>query len=694
MSSVLSKLLEIYNRLEFPRWSVPLAFLGVSILSFGLVIPSLGFYMDDWSYIFYVKTLGPTGLQQMLLYDSRPFAAWLYLPAFQLFGFDPLNWQIAILILRWATAVMIWLTLDLIWPNKLFETTTVGLLFVIYPFFMFQPAALGSTHHWAGFLLFGSSLWLMVLSVRKPKHRVWMTGVALLLEGFHVFTSEYFSGLELLRPVILWLVLSPGVKGKDAGKSLWKTLLRWLPYIIVLGAFAYWRVALFENPPGVIRNEPVILDQLFHKPMTAISFIVSASIKDAISVLTVGWQKATDVSLLDITSSFNVIRLIVGIVAFFLVVLFFNKLKTEQLVDNAGVSWSKPALTTGLVALLTAGIPFWLVGRTISDSKNLESASRVGIPAMFGAAFFMSWLIHSLISERYKKAIVFSLLTALAINFQLANARGFRFSWEKQTRFYQELIWRAPVIEPGTAIITDQEVLPYMGEYATSYAINTIYNPGKIQVPPYWYFPIYYSYPDINSFLGGIPIEYEKFTMQFTGTSTDSLVIAFEPGLDQCLWVLRPDDDNLRLVSEDLRRLSAISAIDRISKREDVEVDLPKDIFTQSNVKGWCYYFEKADLARQAGEWERTIELWEQAQGKGINPGNGFEYLPFIEAYGHTGNWNQVLALTKNANKVTQGLEPSLCTTLDKLSSQTSNSQERDQVLLVLRNYLYCDEIR
>ena len=691
MTRLFSKLLETYTKLEFPTWCVPLAFLGVSILSFGLVIPDLGFYMDDWSYVFYAKILGSPGLQEMLLYDSRPFAAWLYVPAFQLFGFNPINWQIAILILRWATAVIFWLTLDLIWPHRLLETTTVGVLFVNYPFFMFQPAALGSTHHWAGFLLFGLSLYLMVLALRKPKHSIWMMGLALILEGLHLFTSEYFSGLELLRPVVLWIILSSGVKTKDAGKLLWKLFIRWLPYLLVLGSFAYWRVVLFENPPGVIRNEPVILNQLIHEPLTAILFILSASIKDALAVLTIGWQKATDVSLLDLATSFNVIRSIVGIFSFFIVVVFLNKLNTDKPVDNPGVGWSKHALAISLVALLSAGLPFWLVGRTISESKNLESASRVGIPAMFGAAFLIGWVIHTLVTERIKRVLVLSILVAVAINFQLANARGFRFSWEKQTRFYQELIWRAPRIDSGTAIITDQEVLPYMGEYATSYAINTIYNPWSVEAPPYWYFPIYYSYPDINSFLQGIPIEYEKFTMKFTGVSTDSLVIAFEPGLDQCLWLLRPEDINLRLVSEDLRRLSAISAIDRISQSEDTEVDLPKDIFTRSRDKGWCYYFEKGDLARQYGEWERVIELWEEAMSHGIQPGNGFEYIPFIEAYGHAGNWNQVAALMKTAKKITQGLEPSLCTTTDQLISETPGSLERDKVLEELRNNLNCE---
>ncbi len=680
---------EFTSRLELPEWSIPLVFLIVCVVGFGLLIFDLGYYMDDWSYVFYARVMGAGGLREMLLYDSRPFAALLYIPAFQLLGFKPIYWHLAILLLRFGTTVVLWLTLRTIWPKRPFETAATGLLFIIYPFFMFQPAALGSTHHWAGFFLFSLSIFLMAKANRGNRNVLPFTGLSLVLEAIHLFTSEYYSGLELIRPIILWIILSD-IEAKRSMFSLQKTIIRWLPYLVPLFLFGYWRAIIFQNPPGVVRNEPVILNQLIHEPLAALGFLFSAALKDSISVLTLGWQKAIDPVLVDFTTWFNISRLFISILLFMLVYIYLIKLAPDSGGAEPDENWISRGLIFGVTALLTAGLPFWLVGRTIQESKNLESASRVGIPAMFGAAFLIAWVTNTLVNERAKKALVISFLVAIAINLQLANARGFRFSWEKQTRFYQELIWRAPSIEAGTSIITDQEVLPYMGEYATAYAINTIYQPVNISSPPYWYFPIYYSYPDIDAFLQGIPIEYEKFTMKFNGNSRDSLVVAFEPGLDQCLWILQPEDINLRSISEDLRKLSSISAIERIGVGQNGDVDLPEEIFGRSKPKGWCYYFEKSELARQYHRWDEVVSLWEQAISAGEQPGNGFEYIPFIEAYGHQGDWEQVTTLTKAANKVTQGLESPLCDSLDRLSLNTPATERRDLTISKLKANLSC----
>ena len=64
--------------------------------------------------------------------------------------------------------------------------------------------------------------------------------------------------------------------------------------------------------------------------------------------------------------------------------------------------------------------------------------------------------------------------------------------------------------------------------------------------------------------------------------------------------------------------------------------------------------------------------------------------IPFIEGYGHLGDWEQVKTLTKSAKRITAGLEPSLCSTLDRLALDTPASQERDDTLMKLKDDLNC----
>jgi hypothetical protein len=69
---------------------------------------------------------------------------------------------------------------------------------------------------------------------------------------------------------------------------------------------------------------------------------------------------------------------------------------------------------------------------------------------------------------------------------------------------------------------------------------------------------------------------------------------------------------------------------------------------------------------------------------------NGFEYIPFIEGYGHLEDWDQVKMLTKSAKKITAGLEPSLCSALDRLAINAPTSQERDDTIKNLKDDLKC----
>jgi hypothetical protein len=39
----------------------------------------------------------------------------------------------------------------------------------------------------------------------------------------------------------------------------------------------------------------------------------------------------------------------------------------------------------------------------------------------------------------------------------------------------------------------------------------------------------------------------------------------------------------------------------------------PEHIYGEEIARGWCYYYEQADLARQVGDWERVTALGEAA---------------------------------------------------------------------------------
>ncbi len=64
----------------------------------------------------------------------------------------------------------------------------------------------------------------------------------------------------------------------------------------------------------------------------------------------------------------------------------------------------------------------------------------------------------------------------------------------------------------------------------------------------------------------------------------------------------------------------------------------------------WCYYYQKADLARQQGDWEGVARLGTEAQKLELHPNDQIEWMPFLQAYAFLGNKKQVNGLSTRVN--------------------------------------------
>ncbi|HNC07198.1 MAG TPA: hypothetical protein PLX14_00750 [Anaerolineales bacterium] len=674
--------------LKFPEYLMPLAFLVIAILGFGLLANRLGYYQDDWPYIFYAFNKGIPSLTIEMYYDSRPNAAWMYISLFKLLGFNPLAWHITALLTRWLTATTLWYFLKRVFPQNKREVTFAVLLFLIHPFFLIQPYAVNSMLYWGGFFFFAVSLYLMVRTITKTTYRIPLITLAVFLEGLHLFTSEYYVGMVLIRPLILFWLFDQTTTVRE---RITKTILNWLPYLTALAAYVIWRMFLYVPPPIGDRNAPKILYALFQSPIETIGYLIRTALQDSLIVTFTSWYRTLVPELLSFASVFNWFVLFITGLSFLAAAFFLTK--TFSTPSTQSKRWLASPLTLGLLLVFLGLAPLWIIGQDVVTHKNQFAGSRFGIGSTLGAALILAVILENLLDDVKKKIAVVSVCIALAVSMHLTNAKDFSYSWEKQERLARELLWRAPSLEPGTAIVTDEEILGYMGSYSVSYSLITTYQSGDIDSPPYWYFPFYYTNPNVNDYLSGTSLEGSKLTMDFKGNSQQMILLSFNPEMQRCLWILQPQDTNLRLVNDDMQRLAAGSDIQLI-KQTDVEPAPPKDIYGETNTQTWCYYFEKADLARQYAQWEEIVRLWEEAQAVGERPDNGFEYIPFIEGWGHTGNWEQVKETTKFAKRISAGLEPSLCSAMDRLTESAPASQEKDETIKNLKEDLDCSSFQ
>ena len=673
------------KKTSFRVWTIPWALLLLCLVSFGLLIPWLGFFWDDWPIILMTRLQGASGFWQFYQFD-RPLSAWIYIITTPFLGTTPFVWHLFALLVRWLTVLGMWWTLRSLWPQRIREVTWMALLFAIYPSFTEQPVSVTYSLPWICYALFFLSMGAMIQAIRKPRWYWPLTGLALLASALQLFTLEYFIGLELLRPVFLWLLAS-----EEAGAArlrLLKTFKRWLPYLLVLAAFLIWRL-FFLNLAGEDPNKAVLLFRLFTQPGPVLVHLAQIALQDTISTLTSPWFQSLQVTALNFNNGFVLFTWTIAILSAVLLAVYLLRLDTGESTPASQDNWLRQATFVGLLATLLGPIPVWLTDRQAIIGLHSD---RFTLAAMFGVSILLVAFLEWLTPRRLSKAVVLCALVGLAVGLHLRNTNDYRWSWAKQSRFYWQLYWRAPNLQPGTAILSDGEIFNYVGGYSTTAALNLLYPQAPSQSKlGYWFFDIYREFGKrFTDLTKGISIGSTFRTFSFSGNSQDSLVIFYSPEEGRCLWVVNSLDAGNPEISPPTRALLPISNFNRIGADSLAAGYPPTSIFGTEPPHDWCYYFQKASLAAQSGDWQQVAALGNEATKLNFSPNNPQEWLPFIEGYGHLGRWADVEDLSRHVIRVNSDLVPRMCVLWRRLETDTPSTSARDETLSSLRNKYSC----
>jgi hypothetical protein len=146
-------------------------------------------------------------------------------------------------------------------------------------------------------------------------------------------------------------------------------------------------------------------------------------------------------------------------------------------------------------------------------------------------------MVEALCDRRLASTALISVLVGLGVAFHTQNANDFRWYWQNQTRFYWQLFWRAPSLEPGTMVLSDGELFPFVGRYSTSAALNLLYpQPSKQEDFAYWFLELF---PGLLRQHAGAPqdreqsVRFRSFT--FRGRTDWEIVLSYESESGRCL---------------------------------------------------------------------------------------------------------------------------------------------------------------
>jgi hypothetical protein len=665
---------------RFAAGSIPIVFAIITILAYGLLLPVTGFYWDDWPFAWIAKFLGSAEFIPAFR-GFRPFLAPIFLVTTSLIPTNPLLWQIFALLIRWLSGLAAWFALNQVWPNHKRQALFVVLLFLVFPGYSQHWVAL--THinqEWIPFLFYLLSFGFTARALRTPEHYLKNTIYALLLLGAGLFPTEYFVGLEPLRFVFIWVIL--GEETQEFRPRFIRLFKCWWPYLLIWIADAIWLVYYYKSgayisydvtalqaPAAVINNAFLVFGDALWKAGLYV------------------WAQVLVLTAQTITTPTSLVTLALIAGTFLLSTFYLSRLEiTPANPAKSGENPSRPTSQTNprtfAIAALICGVGGILLGRIPSFAAGLpltlqSSFDRFMISMMLGGSLFIAGAIEYLIRSLRVKTYLFALLIALGIGQQFFNANIFRRDWQGQQEIYWQFAWRIPALKPDTAIITQQMPLDYETDLSMTAAINWMYA-AEIK-PPHLPYALIYSekriggqvLPDLTP---DTKIKLPYRTVTFNGSTSQAIVIYVPP--NGCLRVLDPAFDDALTYAKFPESLTAPIPLSDPSRilTDAASPTLPNPPFIKEPPHAWCYYYEKAELARQTGNWDQIIALRREADQKNLAPQDAFEELPFIEAYARTGDWSSTEEITGRALKDDPKIQRGVCLLFNRVQAAGAGS--------------------
>jgi hypothetical protein len=308
---------------------------------------------------------------------------------------------------------------------------------------------------------------------------------------------------------------------------------------------------------------------------------------------------------------------------------------------------------------------------------------------MLGSVFFLAGII-SLIPRQKLQILVFAILIAFSAGRQFLWADEYRRDWIVQKNLFWQMSWRIPDLEENTTVLLSEGALKFYADNSLSAPLNWIYAPdASAEHIPYMLYYLRARFGvDGENLEAHKPLYHDFIAGEFNGNTEQMLLISFSP--PGCLHIIDPviDVENKFISDKLLRNAVPFSNPDLILPEGN---PILPEIYAPEPKHEWCYYFQRAELARQREDWEQVVKLGEKAFASGDHPNDPTEHFVFIEAYAHTNAWGNAYQLSTRAKRVSPSyMKPLLCPLWERIEAETPSSPEKEEVVIKVMEDLSC----
>jgi hypothetical protein len=621
---------------QWKRWLLPA---GLLVLVSGLIFlpfaARLGFYRDDWYMLWSANVRGADSIIDLFSID-RPFMGYTYDLTYRLLGNSPIPWQIYSLVLKTLGAVAMYGIMRLIWPEQRRAAMAAALIYLVYPGFLGWPNAATKTNQLLSLTAELWSIWFSGLALQSERKtaRVALIISAVLLALLNFLLYEYMIGLEVLRLWMLWLVPQQLAQLKTRDRI--RRLIRdgW-PYALAILGFLVWRLGFFQSGRGGT-DQFAVVQSFTEKVRSTLVYVSKESIMDLLETFFVAWafpfekyaalEKSAQVGIAFFAAASVVVVVLVG--------MWLQKRYDVNDDEEAGRSRAVTVCLVGAVSLYAALFPVLLAGRDVDFTGGYDKYTLHASPAV---AILIAGLIYGFIRGRGREITLGFLIFIGAASIVL-NAYHWERFWENQKTLWWQLSWRAPGLKDGTTLLASIPEEGFFEDYELWGPANLIYRPGQAAIT----IGAEVLNPDTMRKIREGAVETRGMRkLDYVRDYNKSLLLAL-PSDHSCLKVVDNQDILLPLHYE-----SSLLPILQFSHADQIDLTSggstpPEAIFGPEPVHDWCYYYQSAERAKQAGDWQKVAQLGDEATAAGLTPIDQAEWLPFLEGYLSTGNENRV----------------------------------------------------
>jgi hypothetical protein len=329
----------------------------------------------------------------------------------------------------------------------------------------------------------------------------------------------------------------------------------------------------------------------------------------------------------------------------------YNEAETPRLM--------KDFIWIGALVVLCAIAPVILSDRQVELYDPYKSYGLHPIP---GVVLFVVGIVLML-QPKFRRLILIALV-GISVSTQILNADYWAEYWKIQREMAWQMTWRAPDIKADTL------VMAYISggfnpqqDYEIWGPLNLIYNPEPAKAPAIQAEVLNTdtAYSILKEDVLNNHVRDIKLHRDF-----NNLLLLSIPSSISCLHVI---DGQLPVYSASesllVEKVGTYSHVDRIVPTGPSPIP-PRSIFGAEPAHDWCYYYQKASLARQSGNWEEIGKLYDQIRELGLETDDKSEMIPFFEGLVNSGRYEDAKALYREEIKGQNEMRFPLCTFLAK----------------------------